>query len=121
MVRFFKGRKMIVLLLLFAFFAGVFAEWAWKITGYEVKGAEVSQDAEVSILPVVFYDDKGRKVCVREDAVLQLRDLFQMEIPLEDWSAGQVGLVEIKVSFGDGTEQRNSVRIGRKSLHKEQK
>lgn len=120
MIRFLKGRKIIVLLLLFAFFAGVFAEWAWKITGYEVKGAEVAV-TETCILPVIYYDDKGRKVCVREDAVLQLRDLFQMEIPLENWSAGQVGLVEIKVSFEDGTIQRNSVRIGRKSLHKEEK
>ncbi len=121
MTKILKGRKFVVLLLLLAFLAGVFAEWAWNITGYEVKGAEQLQDSEKNILPVVFYDDKGRKVCVREDAVLQLSDLFQIEIPLEDWTIGQVGVVEIKVSFEDGTEKRNSVRIGRKALHKGEK
>ena len=121
MIKFVKGRKMIVLLFLFAFFAGAYAERVWKVTGYEVKGAELLTEIETDILPVIFYDDKGRKVCVREDAVLQLTDIFQLEIPLEDWPVGQVGSVEIKVSFEDGTEQRNRVRIGRKALHKEEK
>lgn len=97
-----------------------------KTEKYRVYAAETSEEAESSEtaetsemaekssrLEVVFFDDKGRKVCVRQDGILQLAEKFCLEIPLQNWEEGQEGLVEIKIFYGDGREEESAVRIKR--------
>lgn len=116
-----------MLLWLVGFFAGVLTEGLWSRGGYVVQATEtaalqkVCQKDDAEVLNVVFYDDKGRKVLVHPDGILQLSESLCVEIPLSTWVEEQEGLVEIRVFYADGTEKRNRVHIQRKALHNGEK
>lgn len=109
----FYGRGLLLLFWMGGFLAGTGMGSLGTEDG-RVYAAEVPENAEnESKLAVVFWDDKGRKVCVSRDGVLQLSEKFRLEIPLDSWEEGQEGVVEVKVTYGDGREEKNDVRIKR--------
>lgn len=115
MKKYFYGKGVLLLFWVCGFLTGVGGMGnPAKAEKYRVYAVETSEMAEKSSrLEVVFFDDKGRKVCVRQDGILQLAEKFCLEIPLQNWEEGQEGLVEIKIFYGDGREEESAVRIKR--------
>lgn len=113
-----RSRKYPAFIVLCAFCAGICLGRLWAP---EQVFAKEEWSGSRERLPVVFYNDKGQKVCVREDATLPLSEQFKLEIPLSDKKEGWEALVEIRLSDSEGNEFSNQVRIRRILLHNEEK
>lgn len=83
--------------------------------------AQAKEGEKTEILPVVFYDEQERKVCVRQDAVLPLSEFLRMDIPLDYWPEGQRLFIKISLFTEEDREWMNTIHVERSVLHKTEK
>jgi len=112
------GRKWLAIVWLCGFLIGVILgrEGMPEMVFAEEQRLEVQER-----LPFVIYNDKGRKVCVKEGTKLPLSEELRIEIPLWNWEVGREALVEVQVTDDDGNSLFNHVRIKRILLHNDEK
>lgn len=92
--------------------------WAVWLAGFGagifMSGLQSMAAEKESMLFVEFYNDKGQKVCVRQDAVLELSEKLKIELPMESWEDGEEGTLELILHKGDGTKQKRCLTVAKK-------
>lgn len=67
-------------------------------------------------LPTVIYNDRGQKVCVRQDTALELEKTLRIDLPLGTWGSGEIGRLEMRLYFEDGTILAGCLHIKKKAV-----
>lgn len=61
-------------------------------------------EGQNEMLPVLFYNDSGETVCIREDAILKTEKNVRIELPIEVYEEGKVVELEVSCRYQDTQE-----------------
>lgn len=117
MTHFIRRRRSTIIPWLLGFMAGMLAMNMEIFLAGEAGGSMIPgmvRAEEDGPLPAVFYNDSGQKVCVRQDAVLELEKALRIELPLRDWAAEETGLLEMRLYLDNGTVLSGRLTVQKK-------